>query len=135
MLRLGLCLMKSTVRGFIKGRAPGKLTGCEQDVAINLPGCFCLLLLLTFIRKTKNAQLKNPTDLLHKNVMKPLILKGSHKSVDNTNESSFPSDFFGMQNWLSLRRLVCPWAVEKCLPCTRLRSIFTQLDFPLLGND
>ena len=28
--------------------------------------------LLSFIRKTKNAQLKNPTDLLHKNVMKPL---------------------------------------------------------------
>ena len=26
-------------RGFIKG----KLTGCEQDLAINLPGCFHLL--------------------------------------------------------------------------------------------
>ena len=59
-------------RGFIKGRAPGKLTGCELDLAINLPGCFRLLLLLSFISKTKNAQLKNPTDLLHKNLMKPL---------------------------------------------------------------
>ena len=39
---------------------------------INLPGCFRLLFLLSFIRKTKNARLKNPTDLLHKNVMKPL---------------------------------------------------------------
>ena len=61
-------------RGFIKGWAPGKLTSCEQDLAINLPGCFHLLFLLSFIRKTKNAQLKNPTDLLHKNVMTPLPL-------------------------------------------------------------
>ena len=52
-------------RGFIKGWAPGKLTGCEQDLAINLPGCFCLLFLLSFIRKTENARLKNPSDLLH----------------------------------------------------------------------
>ena len=52
-------------RGFIKGRAPGKLTSCERDLAINLPGCFRL-------RKTKIARLKNPTDLLHKNLMKPL---------------------------------------------------------------
>ena len=58
------------VRGFIKGRAPGKMTGCERDLAINLPGCF-LLFLLSVIRKTKNAQLKNLTDLLHKNLMKP----------------------------------------------------------------
>ena len=58
--------------GFIKGRAPGKLTGCEGDLAINLPGCFRLLFLLSFIRKTKYAQLKNPTDFLHKNLMKPL---------------------------------------------------------------
>ena len=60
-------------RGFIKGQALGKLTGCERDIAINLPGCFCLLFLLPFIRKTKNAWLKNPTDLLHKNLMKPLL--------------------------------------------------------------
>ena len=59
-------------RGFIKGRALGKLTGCERNLAINLPGCFCLLFLLSFLRKTKNAWLKNPTDLLHKNLMKPL---------------------------------------------------------------
>ena len=39
-------------RGFIKGRALGKLTGCEQDLAINLPCCFCLLFLLSFMRKT-----------------------------------------------------------------------------------
>ena len=58
-------------RRFIKGWALGKLTGCERDLAINLPGCFHLLFLLSFI-KTKNSQLKNPTDLLHKNVMKPL---------------------------------------------------------------
>ena len=58
-------------RGFIKGRAPDKLTGCEQDLAINLPGCFCLLL-LSFMRKARSAWLKNPTDLLHKTLMKPL---------------------------------------------------------------
>ena len=44
-------------RGFIKGQAPGKLTGCERDLAINFPSCFRLLLLLSFIRKTKNARL------------------------------------------------------------------------------
>ena len=49
--------IKTTSRGLIKGRAPGKLTGCERDLAINLPGCFRLLLLLSFIRKTKNARL------------------------------------------------------------------------------
>ena len=56
----------------IKGQAPGKFTGCEQDLAINLPGCFHLLF-LSFITKTKNAQLKRPSDLLHKNVMRPLL--------------------------------------------------------------
>ena len=66
-------LSKYLNREFIKGRALGKLTGCEQDLAINLPGYFHLLFLLSFIRKTKNARLKNPTDLLHKNLMKPLI--------------------------------------------------------------
>ena len=60
--------------GFIKGRAPGKLTGCERDLAINLPGCFCLLFLLSFIRKTKNVQVKNPTDLLQENLMTPLSI-------------------------------------------------------------
>ena len=56
-------------RGFIKGQAPGKLTSCEQELAINLPSCFRLLFFLSFKRKTKNARLKNPTDLLHKNLM------------------------------------------------------------------
>ena len=37
-------------RGFIKGRALGKLTGCERDLAINLPSCFHLLFLLTIIK-------------------------------------------------------------------------------------
>ena len=55
-------------------KAPGKLTGCEQDLAINLRSCFRLFL-LSFIRKTKNARLKNPTDFLHKNVMKPLRVR------------------------------------------------------------
>ena len=50
-------------RGFIKGQAPGKLTGSSS-----------LLFLLSFTRKTKNAQLKTPTDLLHKNLMKPLCV-------------------------------------------------------------
>ena len=59
--------------GFIKRRVPSKMTGCEQDLAMNLPRCFCLIFLVSFIRKTKNAQLKNPTDLLHKNVMEPLM--------------------------------------------------------------
>ena len=54
---LDLFLWVGVARGFIKGRAPGKLTGCEQDLVINLPGCFRLLLLLSFIRKTKNAWL------------------------------------------------------------------------------
>ena len=62
-------------RGFIKSWAPTKLTGCERDLAINLPACFRLLFLqFSFIRKTKNAWLKNPTDLLHKNLLKPLLL-------------------------------------------------------------
>ena len=47
------CFVNKGCRRFIKGRAPGKLTGCEQDLAINLPGCFRLLFLLFFIRKTK----------------------------------------------------------------------------------
>ena len=65
---------KDKSRGFITGRALGKLTGCEGDLAINLPSCFHLLFLLPIIRKTKNARLKNPTDLLHKNLMKPLSI-------------------------------------------------------------
>ena len=40
-------LTPTAVRGFIKGQAPGKLTVCEQDLAINLPGCFCLLFFLS----------------------------------------------------------------------------------------
>ena len=64
----------SYCRGFIKGRVLDKLTGCEWDLVINLPGCFHLLFLLSFLRKTRNACLKNPTDLLHKNFMKPLLL-------------------------------------------------------------
>ena len=56
----------------IKGRPLGKLTDCELHLAINLPSCFRLPILLSFIRKTKNAQLKTPIDLLHKNLMKPL---------------------------------------------------------------
>ena len=56
---LEFCLQKS-VRTL--GRALGKLTGCEGDLAINLPSCFRLLFLL----------LKNPTDLLDKNLMRPL---------------------------------------------------------------
>ena len=56
----------SESRGFIKGRALGKLTGCEQDFAINLPGCFRLLSLLSFIRKTKNARLKTHWPPAHK---------------------------------------------------------------------
>ena len=47
-------------RGFIKGRAPGKLPGCEWDLAINLPGCFRLLFLLSFIRKTKKCPAVKP---------------------------------------------------------------------------
>ena len=67
MLATGIQFFASLeCRGFIMWRAPGKLTGCERDLAINLPGCFCLLFLLSFIRKTKNARLKNPTDLPHK---------------------------------------------------------------------
>ena len=58
--------------GFIKGQAPGKLTRCDQDLAINLPSCFHLLFLLSFMGKAKNAWLKNPTDLMNKNLMKPL---------------------------------------------------------------
>ena len=59
--------MVITYKGFIKCCALGKFTGCEQDLAINLPGCSSLLFLFSFIRKTRNAQLKNPTDLQHKN--------------------------------------------------------------------
>ena len=69
-----ILLLEFFPRGFInKGRAPGKLTGCERDLAMNLPGCFHLLFLLSFIRKTKNARLKTPTDFLHKNLMRSLF--------------------------------------------------------------
>ena len=66
----GLCNI--SIDSYIQGVQPGKLTGCEGDLAINLPGCFRLLFLLSFIRKTRSARLKNPTDLQHKNSMKPL---------------------------------------------------------------
>ena len=59
-------------RRFIKVLARDTLTPHGWDSAINLPGWFRLLL-LTFIRKTKNAWLKNPTDLQHKNLMKSLL--------------------------------------------------------------
>ena len=65
-LSLVLSQFDRRFRRFIKGRAPGRLTGCEQELAINLSGCFSLLFLLSFISKTKNTRLKNPTDLLHK---------------------------------------------------------------------
>ena len=83
-------MARGPCRGFIKGQAPGKLTGRERDLTINLDGCFHLPFLLSFIRKTKNALLKNPTDLLHKNLMKPLIMDWkvyasfNVKSIDNT---------------------------------------------------
>ena len=67
----GIIQMECVIlRGLIKGWAPGKLTGC--DLTINLPGCFHLLFLLSFIRKTKNARLKNPTDLVHKKIYETL---------------------------------------------------------------
>ena len=65
---------RQVIRGFIRGQALGKLTGCERDLAINLPGCFLRLFLLSFIRKTKNARLKNTSDL-HKNLVKPLTVQ------------------------------------------------------------
>ena len=68
-------------RGFIKGWAPGKLTSCELDLAINLPGFFHLLFLLSFLRKTKNAWQKSPTDLLHKNLMNPLTVLSVRSEV------------------------------------------------------
>ena len=72
-VRVSLNYVPVLTRRFIKGRAPGKLTGCERELAINLLGCFRLLFLLSFVSKTKNTWLKNPTDLLLKNLMKPLI--------------------------------------------------------------
>ena len=39
---------------------------------MTLRGCFLLLFVPPFIWKPKYARLKNPTDLLHKNLMKPL---------------------------------------------------------------
>ena len=38
----------------------GKLTSCERDLAINLPGCFHLLFLLSFLRKTKKCPAEKP---------------------------------------------------------------------------
>ena len=71
----------------LPAQATGKLTGCERELAINLPGCSCLLFLLSFIRKTKNARLKNPTDLLHKNLMKPLKVASIESSYDRNQRS------------------------------------------------
>ena len=38
-------------------------------------------------------------------------------------QSNFPWHFHRMGNWLSLRRLVSPWAVKKCLP---MRNFYVQ---------
>ena len=89
-------LWKSLLRGFIKGGAQHKLTGCEGDLAINLPGCFHLLFLLSFIRKSKNAQVKNLIDLLHKNLMKPLPAT-----------ASWANFVLGMPSWNLHSELYC----------------------------
>ena len=81
-------------RRFIKGCARGKLTGCEKDFAINLPGCFRLLFLLSLIRKTKNARLKNPTDLLHIKLTKPLHRMGYFKDFSEILLKSIFSCYF-----------------------------------------
>ena len=36
------------------------VTDCEQDLTINLPGCFHLLFLLSFKRKTKKGAAEKP---------------------------------------------------------------------------
>jgi len=43
-----------------------------------------------------------------------IVLLDEKYLVDKT--INFPCHFFRMRNWLSLMRLVSPWAVEKCLP-------------------
>ena len=90
-------------RGFVKGRALGKLTGCEWDLAINLPGCFRLIFLLSFIRKTKNVRLKKPTDLPYSNLVKPLIQTGLFYSNTSVNELHFWADDFlmNLKTWVS----------------------------------
>ena len=60
------------------------------EVNETLPGCFRLLFLLSFIRKTKNTWLKNPTDLLHKNLMNPLHISA------NCNVSKLDKLLFSM---------------------------------------
>ena len=58
-LKIRTCIYVLT-GGFINGRAPGKLTSCKQDLAINLHSCFHLLFLLSFIRKTKKCLAEKP---------------------------------------------------------------------------
>ena len=77
-----------------------------------------VLFFLSFIWKTKNAQLKNPTDLLYKNLMKPLLnlfLPETHLQIllrltpeDFTlsnarwfySSKGSPSDSKGLKNYL-----------------------------------
>ena len=89
--------------GLIKCQAPGKLTGCERDLAINLPSCFRLIFLLSFIRKTKNVRLKKPTDLPYSNLVKPLIQTGLFYSNTSVNELHFWADDFlmNLKTWVS----------------------------------
>ena len=104
-------------RGFIKGGAPGKLTGCEQDLAINLPGCFRLLFLLSFLRKTKNARLKNPTDLLHKTLMKPLpqlvMFSNSTWLLVKTKENVAMAG--KSMSWICLCQMILVWCSNNCI--------------------
>ena len=66
---------------------------------MTLPGCFLLLFLLPFIRKTKNAWLKNLTDLLHQNLMKPLCMPNFSLdfSYEVSSKFSFCAFFFFVQ--------------------------------------
>ena len=90
------------------GRATGKLTGCERELAINLPGCFRLLFLPSFIGKTKNAQLKNSTDLLHKNLMKPLKVASIESSYDRNQRSvQVKQRLFGSKSKWCLKLQFC----------------------------
>ena len=111
-------------RGFIKGCAPGKLTSCERDLAINLPGCFHLLFLLSFKRKTKNVWLNNPTDLLHKNLMKNLGKYSMYFSSSLPANCSYFIVFFGCRVITFLSLIAYYFNCVTVNPCCIVPCIF-----------
>ena len=86
--------------------------------------------LLAYYHKTKNARLKNATDLLHKNIMKPLLIGQTVIIILLTNNHQL----FLTINWLTRSLAIstamlatCSWSpyVEMSFCMTPVRSSFS----------